>query len=206
MLKLVQPIETSTIPYDSAVVAGKKIVADIEDMQWRLGALADRLEPKYGDATLARFAEELGINYRTLKNMRCVTRAWQESDCRPSFCIGQSLMAHPNREEIVRKNPFLTVHAARALSRELREPAKEIVAADPIQEECADCDGPEEFWVRSLGNILGDVLSIRAMWTKLYPGWEKFEIPSSHVTLAKQAAKELNQLASELRSFARVKD
>ncbi len=70
--------------------------------------------------------------------------------------------------------------------------------SDPIQEPCTDCSTAEEFWQRSLGNLAGDAISIRAFWTRQFGEWEKFETPSSLVTLAKQAAEVWTKLAADL--------
>jgi hypothetical protein len=74
----------------------------------------------------------------------------------------------------------------------------EPLAPDPIQEPCTDCDTPEQFWERSLGNLAGDAISMRAFWNREFGEWEKFEVPSSLVTLAKQAAKVWTELAADL--------
>jgi hypothetical protein len=72
---------------------------------------------------------------------------------------------------------------------------------DPIQAPCPGCDTEEARWQGSAANMLGDVLAMRAFWTREFgAGWQKFEVPSSIVTLAKQAAKELEKLAAGLRA------
>lgn len=56
----------------------------------------------------------------------------------------------------------------------------------------------EERWQRSLGNLAGDAVSIRAFWTREFGEWEKFQAPSDLVTLAAQAAQAWTSLAADL--------
>jgi Winged helix-turn-helix DNA-binding len=53
-------------------------------------------------------------------------------------------------------------------------------------------------WQRSLGNVAGDAVALRAFWTREFGDWQTFEAPSSPVTLAKQAAEAWTQLARDL--------
>lgn len=72
-------------------------------------------------------------------------------------------------------------------------------ADDPIHAKCEGCDTAEQTWRHSLGNMAGDAASMCAFWTRQFgTDWEKFEVPSSLVTLAKQAAEEWRKLASDL--------
>jgi hypothetical protein len=70
--------------------------------------------------------------------------------------------------------------------------------------EIIECDGmaedatPEENWQRSMANAAGDILARPALWKKLYPGWEKFEVTSDMVTLAKQATQAWRKLTNQL--------
>jgi len=51
----------AAINYDAAVRVGKQIVAKME-RDWRqLCELADRIETRYNDHTLARFAADIGV-------------------------------------------------------------------------------------------------------------------------------------------------
>jgi hypothetical protein len=69
----------------------------------------------------------------------------------------------------------------------------------PTEEDCEDCNSDSERWERSLSNMAGDAISIRAFWNKTFgKEWENFEVPSTAVTLAKQAAKEWTELAADL--------
>ena len=207
MLKLVQEITDQMVPYDKAVIEGKKIISEIEGHQWALADLANCVEPKYGDATLKKLGEDIGINFHTLERLRSVARAWPENRRRRlnSFAVHQDLMAHPNRHQMLLDNPNLTTRQARKLSTEHRTSVtKEDVANEevvfPYQEECTDCNTAQEQWQRSLGNMLGDILSFRSYWDHLFgPEWNKYELPSSHLTLAAQAKKEFTSLVASLK-------
>jgi len=75
----------------------------------------------------------------------------------------------------------------------------------PIQEDCDDCNSDSERWERSLSNMAGDAISIRAFWTREFgEQWETFDVPSTAVTLAKQAAKEWAELATSLSNRSSV--
>jgi hypothetical protein len=115
---------TDTIPYDKAVREGKEIVLEIEAAergQLRLGELADKLEPKYNDRTLAKFAAEIGVAKCTLERYRTVYRAW-EGKLAPgpnlvSYAVLRELATHPDREQIISTNQNLTKREAHSLMR-----------------------------------------------------------------------------------------
>jgi hypothetical protein len=115
--------QNDRISYDEAVTEGREILAQIngaERGQLRLGELADRLEPKYRDRTLAKFAAELGIAKCTLERYRTVYRAWQgilAPGANISYAVLRELATHPEREEIIRKHPNLTKREAHDLMR-----------------------------------------------------------------------------------------
>jgi len=208
MLKLVKETDNQIVPYDEGVVEGKKIMTEIEDRNWRLGDLANHVEPKYGENTLVRFAQDIGVPFNTLRNWRKIVKAWQEYDRPRSFCIAADLVTLPNRAEIVRDNPNISSSAARKLAKEYRAAAvkgeQEEEEVFPYQEPCTNCNTAQEQWQRSLGNMLGDILSFRSYWTHLFgPEWEQYKIPSSHLKLAAQAKKEFISLVAGLKEHPR---
>jgi hypothetical protein len=114
------------IPYDRAVREGKEIVLKIETTasqgQLRLGELADKLEPKYGDRTLAKFAKEIDVAACTLRRYRDVYRAYPNicapgRKCYPAYTALRELATHPDREEIIHKDPNITKREAHSLMR-----------------------------------------------------------------------------------------
>jgi hypothetical protein len=69
---------------------------------------------------------------------------------------------------------------------------------DLIQDQCLDCETPEQFWQTSLSNAAGDAIAMRAYWTRQFGDWQIFEVPTTLVTLVKQAAAEWLELAKTL--------
>jgi hypothetical protein len=102
------------IPYDEAVVRGRNFVLAMKDSQFELGQLADRLEPKYGDENLGRYAEEIGIDHGTLKSYRATYRAWKDEPVCPSYSVARALNPHPRKADIIQETPELTVKEAEA--------------------------------------------------------------------------------------------
>jgi hypothetical protein len=87
----------------------------------RLGELADRVEPKYGDKTLAKFAAAIGLQVATLNRCRSVYRAWKKIEIKgssPKFALLQALQGHPKRDEII--NNIKTVREARTIMKDYR--------------------------------------------------------------------------------------
>lgn len=119
-------------------------------------------------------AAELGISHKTVERAR------------------KSVVTYVTPEKRVGKD------GKKYPAKRKRKPKPNARAADPIQEDCTDCNTEQERWQHSLGNLAGDAVSIRAYWTREFGEWEKFEVPSSLVTLAKQAAKVWTELAADL--------
>lgn len=133
---------TDTIPYDQAVAEGKEIVAKIEAAkrglevaergQLRLGELAAKVETKYKDRTLAKFAKAIGVAPCTLARYRDVYRAYEghENICAPGrestppYAVLRELATHPEREQIIRKNSNLTKREALDMMRKFKGTAK----------------------------------------------------------------------------------
>jgi len=137
-----------TVEFHAAVIEGKQILKEIEKAergQLRLGELADRLEPKYGDRTLAQFAKELDIAQCTLARYRDVYRAWANANIcapgrksspsyntepSPSYAALRELATHPEREEIIQQNPKITKREARDLMREHKKQSQGVEEAE----------------------------------------------------------------------------
>jgi len=88
----------------------------------------------------------------------------------------------------------------------IKKPPPIDLPGDPIQETCADCETPEQFWQRSLSNLAGDAVAMRAFWTRQFGAWEKFEVTSELVTLAEQAAEVWSKLAVDLEPEPSIED
>src|SRR5205823_3838698 len=96
--EVTQPAADIQIDYDAAVTEGKKITQDTERGWMRLGELADRIEPRYDNQTLKRFAADIGIAACTLERRRSVYRAWAEAPKSApapiSYTVAQELQTH----------------------------------------------------------------------------------------------------------------
>jgi hypothetical protein len=104
------------IPWDDAVEEGRRLIEDLEDRQMRLGEIADKLEPKYRESTLAQYAQELKMNLNTLQHYRSVYRTWHEDlnvKSFPKFSVAKALVGHPGRAKIVEERPDITEREAK---------------------------------------------------------------------------------------------
>jgi hypothetical protein len=114
--------EPDVINFDEAVAQAKQHIEAKKHHEMMLGELADRVEPKYGDRTLAKFAEEIGVDVADLNRWRSVYRAYKGKPpiegTSPKFGVLQALQAHPKRDEIIKENPNLTTREARTYMRD----------------------------------------------------------------------------------------
>jgi hypothetical protein len=122
------------ITWDEAVEEGKRLIVDLESSQMRLGEIADRIQPKYGESTLAQYAQELKMNLNTLQNLRSVYRTWHEDlnvKSIPKFSVAKALVGHPDRAKIVEERPDIT-------EREAKEETKKFKAQKATYETYSD--------------------------------------------------------------------
>jgi hypothetical protein len=64
-----------------------------------------------------------------------------------------------------------------------------------FDEPCTDCNTQQEQWHRSVSNMPGEAISLSAYWTQQFGNdWQKFEVASDVLTLAKQAAEVWNEI------------
>ena len=61
-----------------------------------------------------------------------------------------------------------------------------------------DEDALEERWQRSIANLADNAIAMRALWSREFPGWEKFEAPSHIAALIRQAADAWRDLARSI--------
>jgi hypothetical protein len=165
---------TETIPFDDCVREGREIVARIKDAeqgQLRLGELADKVvQTKYGDRTLAKFAEAIGISHCTLERHRSVYRAWKEIPAPgpelPSYAAMRALQDHPDRAGIVRDNPKLTKAEASRMMSDHKEgkgaPAKGKAQGDEWHKNNVQ-------WFRKVVTIGNDAIRAAAFMEKCTP-------------------------------------
>lgn len=124
------PVQSSGLNYEQAVEEAKVIVSRVQKDLWRLAEIAFSLEPKYGDLTLARFAEEVGLSYRTIRAYRQIYEKFKDTKWqRLPFWTAAELVTVPNAEQVIEENPKITRQEARAIAKEARtlsEPIPEI--------------------------------------------------------------------------------
>jgi ParB-like nuclease domain len=85
-----------------------------------------------------------------------------------------------------------------AVSKEAAVNTKPNNAAISPAESDAEEESDEQRWQWSLSTNAGDAIAMRAFWQKEFGNWKGFDVPSSLVTLAKQAAKAWAELVREL--------
>jgi transposase-like protein len=79
-----------------------------------VGELAARLQPKYGEQTLARFAEEIGIKASTLERWRSTytKRKGKPAPGPVSHSVLKALQSHPEADKVIeehlKEHPKLT--------------------------------------------------------------------------------------------------
>jgi predicted solute-binding protein len=102
--------------YEQAVEACRRLA----NHQWEIGDWAIKVsaEAKYGAKTLERFADDIGIDYATLREYQSVAKAWFEIVGRPTiFGVAKALVTHPNRAALAANDPHMTVADARDIMR-----------------------------------------------------------------------------------------
>jgi hypothetical protein len=107
------PTPSDDMLYSSYVEAGRIAVKH----QWTLGDLAIQVTAlkSHGEAKLATYADEIGVEYSTLQTYMAVAKKWPENLGRPRFSLAQVLNSHPDRVAIVAADPDMTVAKAREI-------------------------------------------------------------------------------------------
>ena len=91
-----------TISYDTAVSRGRRVVATQSKINWSLGDIAATVKPTYGDETIQRLADDIGVEYRTLLDMRRVADAYSVSErSEVSWTVHQVFASEADRAELV---------------------------------------------------------------------------------------------------------
>lgn len=103
---------------------------------WVLGDLAASVDTRYGESTLARYADDIGVAYESLKQYRRVAIAFPEKGGRLPFSAAQALAAQPDRLELAASRDW-TVAQARDLVSSRREPAPLPEPAPAPAEKCS---------------------------------------------------------------------
>jgi hypothetical protein len=117
------------IGYQEAVKQGKEIIITYKHSEfgWKIGRLCRLVEPIYGKETLKHFADDIGINYVTLRGFASMFNRWETKQHKPeSTAVARALAAHPKREEIIKDHPHITVEEAREATRVFKQSVKRI--------------------------------------------------------------------------------
>jgi hypothetical protein len=113
--------------YVEAVAEINNILARHGRDWWRVGELADQVEKVYDENRLKQFADDTGIALGRLERCRSVFRAWRTKKAPApilSFSVAQELQSHPDRFELIEKNPHLSKTEARKKMHRLRKKQK----------------------------------------------------------------------------------
>jgi DNA polymerase-3 subunit beta len=107
---------------DEGVAARK----DHDGAAWKLGELALEVETHYGEHDLERYAEQIGVAYRTLLDYRRVAKAFSERSEKLTWTHHQIVAAHPKRQKLLRQ-----AEAAHWSVRELRSTVRSGNGTEP---------------------------------------------------------------------------
>jgi hypothetical protein len=118
--------EARTNSYTKLVKAGQAIIQRQDQDNWVLGELASQVEIDYGEAKLETYAEDIGVDYTTLRHCRRTYEVWEvESGGRPpiSFWTAYTLngMDKEKRLALIKRIPNLTKEQARQKMEEYNE-------------------------------------------------------------------------------------
>ncbi|MGA8109638.1 MAG: hypothetical protein WB974_09395 [Acidobacteriaceae bacterium] len=101
--------------YDDYVTAGLRVLSR---SYWDLGDLASALDTHWGEATLERYAADLGLGYHWLRQLRWVCRAYPQNERHYPFCFSvyRFLASQADRFELLASRDW-TAEQARELIR-----------------------------------------------------------------------------------------
>jgi hypothetical protein len=125
---------TEQIPWKDAVREGREILARDRADKLRLGELADKIEPKYGDRTMAKFAEALGINKSTLNHYRTTYRAWKivpPAAKSTPYAVLEVLATIDDRVAVITAEPNMSKRRAEVHRVVKDDPKRDEILSDP---------------------------------------------------------------------------
>lgn len=190
------------IPYNDAVREGKELVhrLDSEVDRMRLGELAHKVEPVYGEGTLKKFADAIGIVKCTLERYRTVYRAWADISApglKLSYAVARALAKHPDRAEIVTSNPDITKREAEDRARKYRAESgdDEPDAGDEADDDAGDePELSESAWA---GRML--IAANKAAGAARIEEWTRFEVGPGLMHAVEQTADAWRRLVEHLK-------
>jgi hypothetical protein len=186
--------DANQVNYDEAVREAKHLLAAIDSHQWRLGELADRLEPRYGEKTLEKFAEAIGIAPCTVERYRDVYRAWKSIPAPGRESVSYSVMRElasledDDKAKIVADNPTITKREARKI-KDAHQKTKP--PADDGDKLYADQVG--EKWNSNLLTLANKVLAVPAC-----EKWPDVEFKKTVATRVRLAADRFSDIADHV--------
>lgn len=101
--------------WNDLVARGRNARERLGQAKWELGDLADEVETSYNGGQLQVYADEIELEYNTLRGYRYVSRAWP-SDLRRSkapWSVYEMLAGREDRYEILAERDHWTVDAMR---------------------------------------------------------------------------------------------
>lgn len=131
--------------YAALVKQGRAALKKQDDVNWELGELAIKVDKKYNEDKLGQYAKDIGVEKRHLMICRTTFQKWPEKNGRPFFWIAHVLNPHPQRAQIVAKNPSITFKEARdrmkAFNQRLADKAaKDAAISEPASSAIVDDD------------------------------------------------------------------
>jgi hypothetical protein len=112
--------KVKTIAYDVAVTRGRKAIAAQDKTNFTLGDIAAAVETvTYGEGTIQRLADDLGVEYRTLMDFRKVSRQYApaERSALNTWTVHQIFGRQPKRAELVAARKWTTPEARAEVKR-----------------------------------------------------------------------------------------
>lgn len=102
----------TTRDWQELVSEGRRIESG---RNWALGDLALEVQTSYGENTLERFADEIGVSFDSLKQYRFVAARYENGRRLPhlNWSVHQAFAALDDRHDVLASRPVWTVAAAR---------------------------------------------------------------------------------------------
>jgi hypothetical protein len=122
------------ILWKDAVREGREILAREREDKLRLGEIADKLEPKYDDRTLAKFAAALGISKSTLNHYRTTYRAWKivpPGAKSTPYAVLEALATVEDRVAVITAEPKMSKRRAEVHRVVKDHPKRDEILSDP---------------------------------------------------------------------------
>ncbi len=117
--------------WNDLVRRGRSATERLGQAKWELGDLADEVETTYNGGELQAFADEIGLEYKTLNNYRGIARAFASREAnrgKAPWSVYLLLAGREDRYEILAEREQWTVNA---MLERLGRPPKGYRTTDP---------------------------------------------------------------------------